>query len=110
MGHLTSRSIIDQVTFSRASYLPTTVMFRPFLPRSAAATRFAISVPPWRAYHPSVLPNLVSTSSQEFQAKSHAMNAVLDDLNQRIMSAQSGGGEKAIAKLRKAGKKTPRER
>ncbi|KAG8998273.1 hypothetical protein FRB94_006971 [Tulasnella sp. JGI-2019a] len=63
-----------------------------------------------RGYHPSVLPNLVSTSSPEFQAKAAAMDDVLTDLQTKLAEARMGGGEREVEKMRKAGKKTPRER
>lgn len=63
-----------------------------------------------RSYHPSVLPNLVSTGSPEFAAKTDAMDSVVADLRDKLAEARLGGGEKAVATLRKAGKQTPRER
>ncbi|KAG8971089.1 hypothetical protein FRC05_011556 [Tulasnella sp. 425] len=63
-----------------------------------------------RSYHPSVLPNLVSTGSPEFATKADSMESVVTDLRTKLAEARLGGGEKAVASLRKAGKKTPRER
>ncbi|KAG8901518.1 hypothetical protein FRB99_005264 [Tulasnella sp. 403] len=63
-----------------------------------------------RLYHSSVLPNLVSTGSPDFQAKAEAMDTLVADLRSKLAEARKGGGEKDIAKLKKAGKKTPRER
>lgn len=57
-----------------------------------------------------MLPNLVSTGSPEFQAKADAMASVVEDLQSKLAEARLGGGEKDVAKMRKAGKKTPRER
>lgn len=38
------------------------------------------------------------------------MESVVTDLRTKLADARLGGGEKAVASLRKAGKKTPRER
>lgn len=77
----------------------------------ARTARRPLSLTGWcRGYHPSVLPNLVSTSSPDFQAKAAAMDDVLADLQTKLADARKGGGEREVEKMRKAGKKTPRER
>ncbi|PCH41339.1 carboxyl transferase [Wolfiporia cocos MD-104 SS10] len=64
-----------------------------------------------RAYdHPAVLPSLISTSSPEFVAKAEAMDTLIADLDAKMAAARLGGGEKAIQRMKKAGKKLPRER
>lgn len=63
-----------------------------------------------RAYHPSVLPSLISTSSPEFVAKAEAMDALVADLDAKLANVRLGGGDKAVHRMRTAGKKLPRER
>ncbi|OSX59304.1 hypothetical protein POSPLADRAFT_1184007 [Postia placenta MAD-698-R-SB12] len=63
-----------------------------------------------RAYHPSVLPSLISTSSPEFVAKAEAMDALVADLDAKLANVRLGGGDKAVQRMRTAGKKLPRER
>ncbi|KAL0949235.1 hypothetical protein HGRIS_009313 [Hohenbuehelia grisea] len=65
---------------------------------------------PRRAYHASVLPSLVSTSSPEFTAKAQAMDALVADLEAKLAQARLGGGAKAAERMRSKGKKLPRER
>ncbi|KAG8926705.1 hypothetical protein FRC02_008720 [Tulasnella sp. 418] len=64
----------------------------------------------WRSFHQSVLPNLVSTTSPEFEGKSNSMNELVADLQNKLAEARKGGSPKEIEKLKKQGKKTPRER
>ena len=63
-----------------------------------------------RAYHPSVLPSLISTSSPEFLAKSEAMDALVAEFEAKVATARLGGGAKAAERMRSKGKKLPRER
>lgn len=63
-----------------------------------------------RLYHASVLPSLLSTTSPEFIAKSEAMDAVVADFEAKVAAARLGGGEKAAERMRRKGKKLPRER
>lgn len=63
-----------------------------------------------RAYHPSVLPSLISTSSPEFVAKAEAMDALVADLDAKLANVRLGGGDKAVQRMRTAGNKLPRER
>ncbi|KAI0722169.1 carboxyl transferase [Cerioporus squamosus] len=63
-----------------------------------------------RAYHPSVLPSLISTASPEFKAKSEAMDNLVADLEAKMAVVRQGGGPKAAERMRSKGKKLPRER
>ncbi|OBZ76128.1 putative methylcrotonoyl-CoA carboxylase beta chain, mitochondrial [Grifola frondosa] len=63
-----------------------------------------------RAYHPSVLPSLISTSSPEFAAKAAAMDVLVADVEAKMAAARLGGGPKAAERMRSKGKKLPRER
>ncbi|KAI0347439.1 carboxyl transferase [Trametopsis cervina] len=63
-----------------------------------------------RAYHASVLPSLLSTSSPEFQAKAEAMDALIADYEAKVARVRLGGGEKAAQRMISKGKKLPRER
>ncbi|KZT72689.1 carboxyl transferase [Daedalea quercina L-15889] len=63
-----------------------------------------------RAYHPSILPSLISTTSPEFAEKSKAMESLVADIDDKMATARLGGSEKARERMRKAGKKLPRER
>lgn len=63
-----------------------------------------------RAYHASVLPSLVSTSSPEFVAKSESMDALVAEFETKVSAARLGGGAKAVERMRSKGKKLPRER
>lgn len=63
-----------------------------------------------RTYHASVLPTLVSTNTPEFAAKSESMDALVADLEAKVAVVRHGGGERAAERMRKAGKKLPRER
>ncbi|KAF9057914.1 carboxyl transferase [Panaeolus papilionaceus] len=63
-----------------------------------------------RSYHASVLPNLVSTSSPEFQARAAAMDELVKDFEQKIAAAREGGGPKAAERMKTKGKLLPRER
>ena len=65
---------------------------------------------PRRAYHASVLPSLVSPGNPEFQERTHAMDALVADLEARLADARAGGGPKAVERMRAKGKMTPRER
>jgi len=62
------------------------------------------------AYHPYVLPSLLSTTAPEFIAKAEAMDALVSDVDAKMSAVRQGGGAKAIERMRKAGKKLPRER
>ncbi|KAF9006616.1 carboxyl transferase [Cyathus striatus] len=63
-----------------------------------------------RAYHASVLPSLVSTSSPKFAEKAAAMDKLVADIELKMATARQGGGPKAAERLRAKGKKLPRER
>jgi hypothetical protein len=63
-----------------------------------------------RAFHPHVLPSLLSTAAPEFQEKSRAMDTLVEDLQRRLADARGGGGQKALDRMRSKGKLTPRER
>ena len=63
-----------------------------------------------RTYYPSILPNMVSAGTPEFQAKAGAMDGLVSELEERIKVAQEGGGAKAQERMRGKGKKLPRER
>jgi hypothetical protein len=63
-----------------------------------------------RAYHASVLPSLISPSSPEFIAKSEAMDSLVHEVETKMAEARQGGGPKATDRMRKQGKKLPRER
>ncbi|TFK43769.1 carboxyl transferase [Crucibulum laeve] len=63
-----------------------------------------------RAYHASVLPSLISTSSPEFAAKTAAMDELVADLETKTAAARLGGGAKAAERMRSKGKRLPRER
>ena len=49
-------------------------------------------------------------SSDEFRSNCERMQALVDDLNQRLAKARQGGGEKYVARHREQGKVPPRER
>lgn len=63
-----------------------------------------------RAYHASVLPSLLSTSSPEFRAKSESMDSVVAEYEAKVAKARLGGGETAAQRMISKGKKLPRER
>jgi hypothetical protein len=63
-----------------------------------------------RTYYPDVLPNKVSTSSEEFQAKAAAMDELVADLEAKTTLAGEGGGAKAQERMKGKGKLLPRER
>ncbi|KAH7887523.1 carboxyl transferase [Phlebopus sp. FC_14] len=63
-----------------------------------------------RAYHSSVLPSLISTTSPEFQHKAKSMDALVADLKSKVSQARLGGGPKAAERMRSKSKKLPRER
>lgn len=63
-----------------------------------------------RAYHPSVLPSLISTGSPEFVDKARSMDTLIADIDAKMATARLGGGERARDRMKKAGKKLPRER
>jgi 3-methylcrotonyl-CoA carboxylase beta subunit len=63
-----------------------------------------------RAYHASVLPNLVSPAAPDFQERAEAMNGLIANLETTLASNRQGGGEKALDRMRSKGKLTPRER
>lgn len=63
-----------------------------------------------RTYYHSILPNTVSTSTPEFQAKSKAMDELVAELEGKIEVASEGGGSKAVERMRSKGKKLPRDR
>ncbi len=58
----------------------------------------------------SVIPNRVDPRSEEFRANAAAMRALVDDLRATVAKAAAGGPAEAVAKHRKAGKLTARER
>ncbi|KAL6298724.1 carboxyl transferase [Sparassis latifolia] len=60
-----------------------------------------------RAY---VLPSLISPSAPEFVAKAQAMSALVADIDAKMAAVRQGGGAKAVERMRKSGKKLPRER
>ena len=57
-----------------------------------------------------VLVSKLNPRSEEFQASTHAMRGLVDDLNARLAAAAQGGGEAALAKHLARGKLPPRER
>jgi 3-methylcrotonyl-CoA carboxylase beta subunit len=63
-----------------------------------------------RAYHASVLPSNVRTSSPEFLLKAEAMDALVANVEAKLAEARLGGGAKAAERMRARGKKLPRER
>ncbi|KAH9927132.1 carboxyl transferase [Epithele typhae] len=63
-----------------------------------------------RAYHPAVLPSLISTTLPEFKAKAESMDALVHDLETKLAAVRQGGGPKAQERMRSKGKKLPRER
>ncbi|KAF8622072.1 hypothetical protein AX15_007218 [Amanita polypyramis BW_CC] len=63
-----------------------------------------------RAYHATVLPSLISTSSPEFVAKAAAMDELVAKLERKMAEARQGGGATAVQRMRSKGKKLPRER
>lgn len=63
-----------------------------------------------RAYHASVLPSLISTSSPDFTTKAAAMDELVKDFEGKTAQARHGGGSKAAERMRKKGKMLPRER
>ena len=63
-----------------------------------------------RVYHASVLPSLISPSSPEFVAKSEAMDSLVHEVETKMAEARQGGGSKAADRMKKQGKKLPRER
>ncbi|CAL1701585.1 unnamed protein product [Somion occarium] len=63
-----------------------------------------------RAYHPSVLPSRISTTSPDFVAKAEAMDELVADFEAKTTTARLGGGAKAAERMRSKGKKLPRER
>ncbi|KAJ3516276.1 hypothetical protein NLJ89_g1226 [Agrocybe chaxingu] len=63
-----------------------------------------------RAYHASVLPSLISTSSPEFQAKAAAMDELVKNLEANLAKARLGGGSKTAERMKTKGKLLPRER
>ncbi|MEO8382492.1 MAG: carboxyl transferase domain-containing protein [Acidobacteriota bacterium] len=52
----------------------------------------------------------LDSSSEDFQANAARMQALVDELNQRIARTRLGGGEKYLARHREQGKMPPRER
>ena len=88
-----------------------TVRMRAAVHRSIRhGTRSAMLARQARAYHASVLPSLLSTTSPEFRAKSDAMDALIAEYEVKVAKARLGGGEKAIQRMISKGKKLPRER
>ncbi|KAG5730426.1 hypothetical protein E4T56_gene19854, partial [Termitomyces sp. T112] len=65
---------------------------------------------PWRSYHATVLPSLISTSSPEFIAKANAMDELVAEVEAKMAKARAGGSAKAAERMRSKGKKLPRER
>ena len=63
-----------------------------------------------RLYHASVLPSLISTASPDFRTKAEAMGGLVSELEGLTAKARQGGGERAAERMRKQGKKLPRER
>ncbi|MCB9738637.1 MAG: methylcrotonoyl-CoA carboxylase [Deltaproteobacteria bacterium] len=56
------------------------------------------------------LTSQIRTSSPEFEARRAHMLALLETFEQRQRAARQAGGDRALAKLRKRGKLSPRER
>ena len=81
-----------------------------FATRSVRVAQRTLAAGGRRAYHPNVLPSLISTSSPEFKAKSEAMDALVKDLEAKFAAVRQGGGPKAAERMRSKGKKLPRER
>ncbi|KAH0587867.1 hypothetical protein H2248_006622 [Termitomyces sp. 'cryptogamus'] len=65
---------------------------------------------PWRSYHATVLPSLISTSSPDFLAKANAMDELVAEVEAKMAKARAGGSAKAAERMRSKGKKLPRER
>jgi len=57
-----------------------------------------------------VLPTRISPQSSDFRARRTHMDGLLDELNSRLADARDAGGEKALKKLAKREKLSPRER
>jgi 3-methylcrotonyl-CoA carboxylase beta subunit len=79
---------------------------RAIIPRTIQTTWRTVQ----RAYHASVLPSNVRTSSPEFLLKAEAMDALVADVEAKMAEARLGGGAKAAERMRARGKKLPRER
>ena len=56
------------------------------------------------------LPSSLSPRSPDYAANRAAMQALVDELNERQAKARAGGGERGAARFRAAGKLLPRER
>ncbi|KAI0637916.1 carboxyl transferase [Trametes polyzona] len=78
--------------------------------RSIRLAQRSLAVSGRRAYHPAVLPSLISTTSPEFKAKAESMDALVADLEAKLAKVRQGGGAKAAERMRSKGKKLPRER
>lgn len=72
------------------------------LPTTSVARRGLHSYP--------VLPTAVDTSSPEFKERADAMKVLEDELTTLLSKIELGGGEKARARAKKAGKLLVRER
>ncbi|KAI1789012.1 carboxyl transferase [Ganoderma leucocontextum] len=81
-----------------------------FATRSVRVAQRTLAGSARRAYHPNVLPSLISTASPEFKAKSDSMDALVKDLEEKFAAVRQGGGPKAAERMRSKGKKLPRER
>ncbi|MFQ5400194.1 MAG: acyl-CoA carboxylase subunit beta [Anaerolineae bacterium] len=57
-----------------------------------------------------LLESQLNTRSDEYQTNRQAMQALVDELNERQAWARAGGGEKGVKKFRQRGKLLPRER
>lgn len=57
-----------------------------------------------------MLPSVISTLSPEFKGKAAAMDALVNDVEQKMSVARQGGGTKAAERMRSKGKLLPRER
>ncbi|KAF8498885.1 carboxyl transferase [Gautieria morchelliformis] len=65
---------------------------------------------PIRSYHASVLPSRISPLSPDFRGRSEAMDALVADLEDKLVISRRGGEEKARARMKEKGKLLPRER
>lgn len=81
-----------------------------FATRSMRVAQRTLAARGTRAYHPNVLPSLLSTTSPEFKAKSDSMDELVKDLEEKFAVVRQGGGPKAAERMRSKGKKLPRER
>jgi 3-methylcrotonyl-CoA carboxylase beta subunit len=63
-----------------------------------------------RAYHASIIPSLISSANERFNANANAMDVLVQDLDAKMSVARLGGGARAAERMKSKGKKLPRER